>query len=103
MALSLYNHGGVSIMSLFEVLMLVCFGAAWPFSIVRSFRSRMTGGKSLPFLYIVLVGYVAGILHKIFYSYDLVIFLYGANGLMVIADIALYHRNRRLERQAQAG
>ena len=90
-------------MSLFEILMLICFGAAWPFSIVRSYRSRMTGGKSLPFLYIVLLGYAAGILHKIFFSYDLVIFLYGVNGMMVATDIALYHRNRRLELQAQGG
>ncbi|MFZ5761463.1 MAG: hypothetical protein ACOY8P_00865 [Thermodesulfobacteriota bacterium] len=89
-------------MSPFEILMLVCFGAAWPFSIVRSFRSRLTGGKSLPFLYIVLVGYVAGILHKMFFSYDPVIFLYGLNGLMVATDIALYYRNRRLERQLLA-
>lgn len=79
--------------------MLICFGAAWPFSIVRSYRSRITGGKSLPFLYIVLVGYLAGILHKLFFSHDLVIFLYGLNGLMVATDILLYHRNRRLERQ----
>lgn len=90
-------------MSFFEILMLVCFGAAWPFSIVRSYRSRMTGGKSLPFLYIVLIGYGAGICHKIFFNYDPVIFLYGVNGLMVATDIGLYYRNRRLEQQAQAG
>ena len=90
-------------MSIFEILMLVCFGAAWPFSIARSYRSRATGGKSLPFLYIVLVGYVAGILHKIFFSYDLVIFLYGLNGLMVATDIGLYYRNRRLEHQTRTG
>lgn len=90
-------------MSIFEILMLVCFGAAWPFSIARSYRSRMTGGKSLPFLYIVLIGYLAGIFHKLFFNYDLVIFLYGVNGLMVATDILLYHRNRRLERQALAG
>ena len=90
-------------MSIFEAIMLVCFGAAWPFSIVRSYRSRMTGGKSLPFLYIVLAGYVAGILHKIFFSADPVIFLYGLNGAMVAIDIGLFHRNRRLERQLLAG
>jgi hypothetical protein len=91
------------IMSIFEILMLVCFGAAWPFSIVRSYRSRMTGGKSLPFLYIVLIGYLAGIFHKLFFNRDPVIFLYGLNGMMVATDILLYHRNRRLERQALAG
>jgi len=44
---------------------------------------REPTGKSLPFLYIVLVGYMAGVLHKIFYSFDRVIFLYVVNGLMV--------------------
>ena len=70
-------------MSVFEIVMLVCFGAAWPFSIYRSYRTRTNAGKSLPFLYIVLVGYMAGVLHRIFYSFDRVIFLYVVNGLMV--------------------
>jgi len=70
-------------MSVFEIVMLVCFGAAWPFSIYRSYRTRTNADKSLPFLYIVLVGYMAGVLHKIFYSFDRVIFLYVVNGLMV--------------------
>ncbi|OIP51475.1 MAG: hypothetical protein COX17_05260 [Deltaproteobacteria bacterium CG23_combo_of_CG06-09_8_20_14_all_60_8] len=80
-------------MSVFEIVMLVCFGAAWPFSIYRSYRTRTNAGKSLPFLYIVLVGYMAGVLHKIFYSFDRVIFLYVVNGLMVGVDIIIYYRN----------
>ena len=80
-------------MSVFEIVMLICFGAAWPFSIYRSLRSRTNAGKSLPFLYIVLLGYLAGILHKVFNSFDRVIFLYVFNGLMVAVDIMLYHRN----------
>jgi len=75
-------------MSVFEIVMLVCFGAAWPFSIYRSYRTRTNAGKSLPFLYIVLVGYMAGVLHKIFYSFDRVIFLYVVNGLIWIFDIS---------------
>ncbi|HTO20988.1 MAG TPA: hypothetical protein VMQ10_00785, partial [Spirochaetia bacterium] len=37
---------------------------------------------------------VAGILHKLIFHYDLVIFLYGLNALMVGIDIMLYLRNR---------
>ncbi len=81
-------------MSPFEIVMLVCFGAAWPVSIWKSIRTRQVAGKSLFFLLIILVGYVAGILHKLVYRYDLVIFLYALNALMVAADIALYLRNR---------
>jgi hypothetical protein len=80
--------------SVFEISMLVCFGAAWPVSIWKSIRTRQVAGKSLFFLFIVLVGYIAGILHKIVYQYDLVIWLYILNALMVATDIALYLRNR---------
>ena len=80
--------------SIFEILMLVCFGAAWPFSIYRSLTSRSVAGKSVVFLIVVLVGYAAGILHKVFYRYDYVIFLYALNGCMVLTDIVLYFRNR---------
>jgi len=36
--------------------MLICFGAAWPFSIVRSRKARTTAEKSWIFLWIVLAG-----------------------------------------------
>jgi hypothetical protein len=80
--------------SIFEIIMLVCFGAAWPFSIYKSWRTRQVAGKSLPFLLVIVVGYVAGILHKLIYHFDLVIYLYGLNALMVSIDIILYLRNR---------
>jgi lipopolysaccharide export LptBFGC system permease protein LptF len=83
-------------MSIFEIAMLFCFGFAWPFSIYKSYKSRSNKGKSLAFLYIVLAGYLAGIMHKIMYSFDPVIVLYIVNGIMVLADIMLYYRNRRL-------
>ena len=79
--------------------MLVCFGAAWPFSIYRSAVSHSTKGKSLLFMIIVLVGYVAGILHKLYFNYDLVIYLYALNFLMVSADMGFYIRNRKEEKK----
>lgn len=75
--------------------MLVCFGAAWPFSIYRSYISRSNAGKSVAFLFVVLIGYIAGIFHKIFNNFDAVVYLYGFNGILVIADILLYYRNTR--------
>jgi hypothetical protein len=86
-------------MSIFEIIMLLCFGLAWPFSIYKSWKSRETSGKSVLFLFIVVVGYLAGILHKLLYSRDGVVFLYLLNSLMVSADIALYYRNRRYQAQ----
>ena len=81
-------------MSPFEIIMLVCFGLAWPFSIHKSATTRQVGSKSLAFLIALLIGYVAGVLHKVFFNYDIVIFLYALNGAMVSIDIALYLRNR---------
>jgi len=80
--------------SIFEIIMLVCFGAAWPFSIYKSWKTRQVAGKSFPFLLVIVVGYIAGILHKLIYRFDLVIYLYALNALMVSIDIILYLRNR---------
>ncbi len=77
-------------MSFFEALMLICFGSAWPFSIYKALKSRRIDGKSPLFLFIVLVGYVSGIIHKVFYSFDSLIYLYVLNALMVALDLGIY-------------
>jgi hypothetical protein len=82
-------------MSMFEIVMLVCFGSAWPFSIYRSWKSKTVKGKSLAFLVIVMVGYISGILHKIFFNNDPVIYMYITNLILVSVDTALYVRYRR--------
>jgi len=87
-------------MSIFEIGMLVCFGAAWPASIYKSYKSRSTKGKSILFLMILFVGYIFGILHKIIYRFDYVIFLYILNSLMVLTDVLLYFRNKHIEKKA---
>jgi hypothetical protein len=83
-------------MSIFELVMLLCFGAAWPFSIHKSIVSHSIKGKSLAFLLIVWIGYLAGILHKIFYHLDILIVFYAINISMVSIDTVLYLRNRRI-------
>ena len=82
-------------MSIFEALMLICFGAAWPFSIYKSYKSKSIKGKSIVFLYVVFIGYASGVLHKIFFNFDYVIFLYIINMIMVSIDTILYYRNKR--------
>ncbi len=84
--------------SIFEVVMLVCFGAAWPVSICKSYQSRTTAGKSVVFLVIVEIGYIAGICFKLTGTLDCVIALYALNALMVLADIGLYRRNTLIMR-----
>lgn len=80
-------------MSIFEAVMLLCFGSAWPFSIFKSYKSRENRGKSVIFLLIIFTGYLCGITHKIFYSNDKIIYLYILNAAMVLIDILIWYRN----------
>lgn len=88
-------------MSVFEIIMLICFGSAWPFSIYKSWTARTNQGKSVWFLAIVFIGYISGIIHKILHNNDPVVFLYAINGSMVLIDMMVYMKNRRLYRLSQ--
>jgi len=80
---------------IFEIIMLICFGAAWPLSVYKSYKSKSIKGKSLSFLYVIFLGYIAGIVNKIYYRYDAVIYLYVFNSFLVFLDIFLYHKNKK--------
>lgn len=87
-------------MSIYEIIMLLCFGAAWPFSIYKSYTSKSVAGKSGYFLVILMAGYVAGILNKLLYNYDQVIYLYILNLSMVFTDFILFQKNLKRSREA---
>ncbi|MDR1021427.1 MAG: hypothetical protein LBL73_11760 [Synergistaceae bacterium] len=92
----------MDVAGILETIMLLCFGAAWPASIVKSWRSRSTGGKSLYFMLILLVGYAAGIA-KVIVSDGVGGYLlipYCLNVILVSTDVALYFRNAAIERAA---
>ena len=84
---------------IYEAIMLICFGTAWPFAIAKSWKARSSKGKSVIFLFVIFSGYIAGILNKTTngLSHDPVLILYIFNALMVATDIALYFRNRRYD------
>ena len=86
-------------MRIFEAGMLLCFGAAWPLNIYKSVKSRTAAGRSMMFQWAILVGYICGIIHKILYSNDIVLYLYILNFVMVAIDTVLYLRNKKLDRQ----
>ena len=75
--------------------MLVCFGLSWPFSIYRTYKATNVEAKSPVFLVLVIIGYVAGVVHKLLHNRDLVILLYAVNALMVTVDLLLVIRNKR--------
>lgn len=83
---------------LFEVFMLICFGISWPISVVKSIRSKSTGGKSLVFTIVIIVGYICGIISKISAgNVTYVLWLYFFNLLMVGTDLVVYIINKRRE------
>jgi len=87
-----------------EAAMLVCFGLSWPLSILRSWRARTAKGKSLLFMIAIAVGYAVGIAAKFTGGpVTYVVSFYMANLVMVCADIALYFRNRKIDRSAAHG
>ena len=87
-------------MSIFEVIMLLCFGLAWPFSIHKSYKTKTSEGKSLIFFIVIIIGYISGIINKILYRYDHVVFLYGLNATMVFVDAMLYLRYKKIYKNA---
>jgi hypothetical protein len=86
-------------MSIFEAIMLICFGFAWPFSIYKSAKSKTAKGKSLLFLIVILLGYISGVTHKLLYSRDIALIFYIINTIMVLIDICFYFYNSRLDKQ----
>ena len=79
-------------MSLFEAGMMICFGISWPVAAYKTYKTKCVNGKSLAFSYLILFGYICGILHKLLYSNDFVIFIYYANTLFLLVDIVLFYK-----------
>lgn len=89
-----------------EVVMIVSFGASWPFNVIKSYKARTTKGKSLTFLCLIFFGYIAGVVMKAI-TFDasqfmkwLSLFVYILNLTMVGTDLLLYVRNYRLDKLA---
>lgn len=92
---------------LLEITMILCFGASWPMNVIKSYKSRTAKGKSIAFLCLIFVGYIAGIFSKLankaymaeFEHKWYILFFYFLNLIMVGADLCLYARNRKLDRR----
>lgn len=85
-------------MGVFEMSMLLCFGAAWPFSIYRSYVTRSTKGKSAVFLIALIIGYICGIINNWFTKRNHVLYFYILNLIMVSADLCLFFRNKSIDK-----
>ena len=91
-----------------EIIMILAFGCSWPNNIITTYRNKSTKGKSLAFVCLILLGYVAGIASKLinpvymasFSEKWYVLFFYVLNFCMVGLDFCLYFRNLKLDREA---
>ena len=96
----------MDVVQLCEIGMLIAFGCSWPFNILKSWRSRTAKGKSVIFEFIVVFGYLVGLLGKMIqYSRTGTlawsVWFYLADIILVLIDIVLYFRNTALDRRAE--
>lgn len=86
----------MTVSSVFEALMLLCFAASWPFSIAKAVRTKVVAGKSPMFMGVIEAGYVSGILFKLTAPgpTDPTVWLYVLNLFIVGTDLFLYFRYR---------
>ena len=83
--------------NVFELLMMISFGAAWPFSIYKSVKAKTAKGQSVIFLFVLNVGYICGMVNKVVKGVDYVLYFYIINFIMVSVGIMLYYRNRKYD------
>lgn len=86
--------------SVFESVMLICFGLSWPLNVIKAYKARTAKGTSLPFILLIIIGYVAGITAKVItgqINYVLIVYL--LNLLIVSLNIVVYIRNMTLDRK----
>lgn len=80
-----------------EAVMMICFGVSWPLSIYKTYKVKNPSGKSVAFLWLIIIGYVSGMVGKIVGgNVDWVIGFYALNTVMVGADLGLvyFYRSR---------
>ncbi len=100
--------------TIFEIAMIACFGASWPFNIARAYKARTAKGTSLLFTLLIGIGYIAGILCKVFFWLNqpdgywnvidlhkgltiLAFIFYIINLCMISTALAIYFRNKKLD------
>ena len=81
--------------AIFETVMLVCFGLSWPLNVIKAYKAGTTKGTSLPFILLIITGYIAGITAKVCsHNYSYVLAIYVINLIFVSANLVVYFINR---------
>ena len=90
--------------SILETVMLVCFGFSWPLNVMKAYKAKTAKGTSLPFVLLIITGYIAGISAKLISGQiNYVLIAYILNLAIVSLNIIVYFRNVSLDKKRLQG
>ena len=90
--------------SILETVMLVCFGFSWPLNVIKAHRAKTAKGTSLPFILLIIAGYIAGISAKLITGQiNYVLIAYILNLSIVSLNVVVYFRNVSLDKKRLQG
>lgn len=91
----------MEIAPILETIMLVCFGFSWPINLIKAYKARTAKSTSLPFVLLIIMGYIAGISAKIILgNINYVLVAYLLNLAIVSLNLVVYFRNVALDKKA---
>ena len=86
--------------SILETVMLVCFGFSWPLNVMKAYKAKTAKGTSLPFILLIVAGYIAGITAKLITDQiNYVLIAYIVNLAIVSLNTVIYFRNVSLDKK----
>ena len=86
--------------SILETVMLVCFGFSWPLNVMKAYKAKTAKGTSLPFILLIVAGYIAGITAKVITDQiNYVLIAYIVNLAIVSLNIVIYFRNVSVDKK----
>lgn len=86
--------------AILETVMLACFGFSWPLNVIKAYKAKTAKGMSLPFILLIVTGYIAGISAKLIsnqISYVLIAYVF--NLAIVSLNVIVYFRNISLDKR----
>ncbi|MDO4620446.1 MAG: hypothetical protein Q4B09_07500 [Lachnospiraceae bacterium] len=90
--------------SVLETIMLICFGCSWPLNVMKAYKARTAKGTSLPFILLIITGYIAGITAKVLNGQiNYVLAAYILNIAIVSLNVVVYFRNLALDAKREKG
>ncbi len=81
-----------------QAIMLICFGFSWPVNLIKNIKLKSAKLMNLPFLILIIIGYIAGISSRIISNkYGYVFIIYIINLCVVSANLIVYFINKKYD------